>query len=133
MEKLTDFEYYSTSFNGKLVPQETFEKYNIMATSKVNYFTSNRINVDNISNNIKNCTCEIIELLYFQNNNKELLNSEINGKQIQSETVGPHSVTYANNVSTLKKQIYNTDELDEEIYKICLSYLGHTGLMYRGA
>ena len=132
MEKLTDFEYYSTSFNGKLVPQETFEKYNIMATSKVNYFTSSRINGDNISNNIKNCTCEIIELIYTQDSNKKSLINGINEKQIQSETVGPHSVTYANSVSILENQIYSTDDLDKEIYIICLSYLGHTGLMYRG-
>lgn len=134
MKELTNYEYYMVDYKSELVPQESFDKLMIKATSRVNYFTSNRISSstledENISTQVQNCVCEIIELLYTQEQLKEAL---VEKKQVQSETVGPISKTYSNNLNLISQRILNDTELDESIYQICVTYLGHTGLMYRG-
>lgn len=134
MRELTNHEYYLTKYKSDLVPQESFDRLMIKATSKVNYFTSNRISSstlenENINTQVQDCVCEIIELLYTQEQLKETLSKE---KQVQSETVGPISKTYSNNSNLISQEVLNDTELDDSIYQICATYLIHTGLMYRG-
>ncbi|MGM9879490.1 MAG: hypothetical protein ACI31R_05680 [Bacilli bacterium] len=128
---LVDYEYYSKIYGGSSIPESSFKKEVIDASSKINYYTSNRINKDILDDNIKNTTCEIAELIYSQNQLKEkVLSSE--QKEKASETVGPHSVTYINKTSYQEKKILSAEELEYQCYQICLKHLALTGLMYRG-
>lgn len=131
MLTLIDYDYYSDIYEGSSIPESSFQKKAIEASSKVNYYTFNRITEKEINNNIKNATCEVAELIYSQEKLKEIVLS--NDKKIKlSETVGPHSVNYVNKSSAQEKEILNDEELENSCYKICLRYLANTGLMYRG-
>lgn len=125
-----DKNYYYNNFYGTLIPESDFNKKASEASSKVNYYTLNRITKDILDDNIRNATCEIAELIYSQDILKEKV---LNDDKIKtSEAVGPHSIGYANNKTLQEKYVLTSDELENECYKICYRYLANTGLMYRG-
>lgn len=130
MLELTDYYYYNYDFGGISIPSNLFKNYAIKSSSRINRYTSNRINATNINNDIRNCMCEIAELLYSQDKLKEKLNDS--NSDIASETVGPHSKSYVNKSSLQAQRILTDDELDTRCYKICYRYFSTTGLMYRG-
>lgn len=130
LPNLVDYNYYTKTYEGSSIPESSFQNTAIKASSKVNYYTFNRINETIIDNNIRNATCDIAELIYSQYTLKERVLSD--NKIVASETVGPHSKTYVNNISSIEKNILSDQDLENKIYQICLEYLGPTGLMYRG-
>ncbi len=133
MLELVDYEYYKTIYEGSSIPESSFKKMVIEASNKVNYYTQDRINSDNITNKIRNVTCEIAELIFEQENLKEkIINYDESNKEIASETLGPRSISYVNKSSQQSNLINSKDELEREIYKICYQSLVRTGLMYRG-
>lgn len=107
-----DYEYYSINYGGK-VSSTDFTTLEIKASGILNYYTFNRI--EEVTEDIKLTICELVDYL------KELENK--GGKEIASESVSTHSVTYAakDNTSTKKKQ-----------KEIINKYLAHTNLLYRG-
>lgn len=135
MLNLVTYEYYQNTYGGTSIPSASFNKYSLKASSKINHYTSNRINEEimnqePLGDNIKNTACEIAELLYSQD---QLIANLNNSESIKaSETVGPHSVTYVNKFNLQSQRILTSDELDKECYKICYTNLVQTGLMYRG-
>ena len=129
LTELVDYDYYSDTYEGSSIPESSFNQMTIEASAYVNKCTFNRIDSSILDNNIKNCTCEIIELLYSQKIKKDKIE---NDKIVASETVGPHSKSYVNNTSMIEKNILSDVELDNKCYKICYRYLAFTGLMYRG-
>ncbi len=122
--------YYANTYKGSSIPLGSFEKYSKNAYVKVKYYTSNRIDKDNLSDEVKDAICEISELLCKQ---EELIKKQDSTERIKSnETVGPHSVSYVDKSSLQSKRILTKSELDSECYKICLEHLAFTGLMNRG-
>lgn len=133
MLELVDYKYYKEIYEGSSIPESSFKKIAIKASEKVNYYTQDRINKDNITDKIRNTTCEIAELLFEQESLKEkLINYDESTKEIASETLGPRSVSYVNKSSQQANLIKSKEELEKDIYKICYQSLVHTGLMYRG-
>lgn len=130
LTKLIDYEYYSKIYGGSSIPESSFNKYSIKSSSQINLFTSNRISNDNITEDIKNATCEVAELIYSQ---EMLINKiEDDSKEVASETVGPHSKSYVNKSNLKSQRILTKEELNKECYRICYTYLANTGLMFRG-
>ena len=133
-ETFIKYSDYRSKYKGILMPEDSFKNFAIKASSKISYFTFDRINIDNLNENHLNkvifATCEIAELLYEQYQLKQNQNDEKN--TIASETVGPHSKTYVNKSNLQAQRILNNDQIDNECYAICLKYLSRTGLMYRG-
>ena len=133
MLELVDYEYYKNTYEGSSIPESSFKKMVIKASEKVNYYTQDRINEDNIMDKIRNTTCEIAELLFEQESLKEkLINYDETNKEVASETLGPRSISYVNKSSQQANLIKSKEELEKDIYKICYQSLVHTGLMYRG-
>jgi len=128
LTELADYEYYVEVYGGISIPDTSFKKIMINASSKVNYYTFNHIT--ELDDNIKNATCEIIELLF--NQNQLIAKQDDDTSTVASETVGVHSKSYVNKSSLQSQRILKSDELEQECYKICLKYLSRTGLMYRG-
>lgn len=130
LTKLVDYEYYTKTYGGSSIPESSlFDKYSLRSSSKINYFTSNRINQDILDDNIRNTACEIINLLFEQD--KLIENQNSDNHDIASETVGPHSKTYVNKSSLQAQRILTKDELLKECYKICCEHLITTSLMNR--
>ncbi len=130
LTELVNYNYYIGEYEGSSIPESSFKKVVIEASKKVNYYTKDRINTDNITDKIKNTTCEIAELLFEQAGLKEKIKND--SKEIASETLGPRSISYINKSSQQSNLIMSEEELEKEIYKICYQSLVHTGLMYRG-
>lgn len=126
---LVDYDYYTDTYEGSSIPESSFNNYAIKASTYVNKNTFNRITKDDVDEIIKNCTCEVAELLYSQDKKKQTLTDN---KIVASETVGSHSKTYVNNLSYVDKDVLTESELETNIYRICYRYLIATGLMYRG-
>ena len=128
--QLVDYNYYTKSFKGTSISSpDTFKRLSIEASSKVNLFTYNRINENNLDDNIRNTVCEIIDFIDEQNKLKARVMSD--EPAIASETVGPHSKSYVNKDGILEKKVLTTDEIKNECYKICYENLILTGLMDR--
>ena len=114
-----DFTYYSTSFGGTTIPETDFTKYEIKARTFLNNITFNRLTGESvtITEEVKNCMCEMMECKYNLDNSENV---------IASETVDNHSVTYAVN----KTIIEETEQ--QKLYRIAKLYLSNTNLLYRG-
>lgn len=124
---------YQKIYGGNIIPNNSFKKYSSNASSRITYFTSNRISkVENaeILLNVFSATCEIAELLYNQDQLIAKQNDDTSTRA--SETVGPHSVSYVNKSNLQSQRIMKSNELEQECYKICSRYLAQYGLMYRG-
>lgn len=131
LTNIVDYDYYTDIFEGSSIPESSFNKYSIKANSKVNNYTSNRINSSNLTENIKNTICEIAEILYSQ----DLLILELESvekKEVASETVGPHSISYVSKTNILNQRVLNDSDLEQKCYEICYNNLACTGLLYRG-
>ncbi len=128
--KYVDYNYYIRDFENDIIPPESFNRFAREASNKVRYYTSNRINSDNLNDDIRNATCLIAELLF----NQEKLKLQVTNtteKQIASETLGPRSISYTNNVQYQNTQIKTEQELNSAIYKICKEHINEE-LLFRG-
>lgn len=126
MKSYVDFDYYSKEYNGTLIPEKSFPKISVEASQKINYFTQNRIVEE--KEVIKYTTCLIADEIM---KNENLKNTISNDKEVASESVGPHSVSYVNKATIQKEQIKDDTTLNRCLYNICLENLPNE-LMYRG-
>lgn len=110
------YEYYLGTYGGRHVTSVNFTGLEVRACSWVNYLTTNRVNVDNLTDPIKLAICEIVDAL-------EKLD-QTGGKVVSQESVG-----------TSQSMSYDMNQKDPEALKaksILSRYIGHTGLLYRG-
>ena len=132
LTNLVDYDYYSKKYGGSSIPESSFQKKQIEASRKVNYYTSNRIDNSNLDDNIRNTTCEIAELLFEQEELKaKVKQNSVENKEIASETLGPRSVSYVNKSNLQANQILSEQELEDKVYNIIYQAMAHTGLMCR--
>lgn len=125
-----DYQDYIGNSEANNVPESSFDKYCVDSCRRIIRYTSNRINKDNITEDIKVTICQMIDLLYSQDKLISKMNDD--KTDISSESVGPHSKSYVNKASFREKQILSMNELDRQCYIICYNNLVHTGLMFRG-
>jgi len=129
---LVYFEYYIMNYGGSSIPESSFKTKAIEASNKVNYYTFNRIKESEISDEIRNVACQIAELLFEQEQLKNKVKQDSKeSKEISSESLGPHSISYVNKSNLQASQILSEEELEKKIYKIIYQSLAHTGLMNR--
>ena len=116
MNNFVDYDYYKNTYGGTLVPSSIFTRLSLQASYKVNNYTQGRAEkLEELTEEIKLATCSIIDKMY---------SIEEDGGVKVAETVGKHSVTFAD--------ISNNTTEDKLYYKIALTYLANTGLLYRG-
>lgn len=120
MVQYVDHDFYSNVYKGNM-PLADFDRLSVKAEAKVNANTFGRLKKVpscKIPDEVKYCICALCEKMYK--------NSKGEGKQ--SETVGPHTVNYANNTSDAQ----NEDYLG--IIKEFLSdvYINDVPILYRG-
>lgn len=119
-------DYYKA--NGGEIPPEAFTKYERQARATIDYYTFSQI-VEPVPEKVKECMLELIE---FQEAVEKA--AEEGSKVIKSETVGNHTVSYADGFGLLGIQTgANTGKSKTGLeYDIVAKYLMNTGLMYRG-
>jgi len=124
-----DFTYYTDNFGGTAINAESFNKYLRKVTTFIDNITFDRLTGESviISDNVKNCLCEMMEL-NFELDQKEI---ETNGQLISSETVDKVTTQYA--ISDIEKNSVDKSQINKaKYYNIAKEYLSNTGLLYRG-
>lgn len=118
MTKYADYNFYINNGVGS-VPKADFNKLIIQASMKIKANTFGRVNENKPQEEVKLCACSLVDQMYEYSKNE--------GKQ--SETVGPHSVSYTN-VAAIDK--------DKRYFNIIKEYLSEvyctdgTPILYRG-
>jgi len=123
MTNYADYEYYTGTYKGAVIDAASFDMYALKATQIVKQFTFNRIDINNILEEVKMCCCELAEYLYRKENADNDTEATIKG--LTSETTGSHSVSYE--TTEAREQAHNN------IIKVIIyNWLAMTGLLYRG-
>lgn len=126
-----DYQYYSVTFGGTLIPQTNFNKIATEASNIVRNSIMNR-DITGYETQVKTATCLVAECVYNQTLKKNKINNVISGTDsiVTSEKVGDYSRTLSNvSASELKTLIADTSK---EIDGILQDYLLMTGLLYNG-
>jgi len=126
MAAFADYTYYLDTYGGAIIPSEAFEKAMRDASREVNRYTLERAEAVLAANSdlsliekIKFAACAVAEVIYQYGN-------QIMGRRdIASESVGDHSVSY---LSTDQLRANEVHAITETIN----GYLGLTGLMFLG-
>jgi hypothetical protein len=118
MTAYATYSYYSGTYLGTAITSADFPRLALRASAVIDQLTFNRAATDTDNTTaIEMATCALAE---------ELQTIDAEGAVgIQSESVGSHSVTYAQG-STM------TLTADQRLAKVARLYLANTGLMYRG-
>ena len=125
MVSYIDLEYYQNFFSDMSVPYDSFDRIAREASLFVREITFNRIDEENITEEVKDAVCAVCEVIYKEE--KELENT--NGREIKSENTDGYSVTY---VTEQQDGVSRQDILWNKKYQAARSYLLHTGLLNRG-
>ena len=116
-----DYSYYTTTFYGDLIPEDSFDKYITRASDYVDRLTMGRAASYTADEAVKKAACAVAEQYCLIDRARI---SIANG-EIASESVGSHSVSYRSSVETAAS-------LEASLYDIAAGYLANTGLLYRG-
>lgn len=125
MAAYVDYAYYTTTYGGSAIAQTEFTALTINASAFVDLVTMDRAAAymalldptpeeADIVSKIKNAVCAVADQLHAYSSD---------GGIIASESVGSHSVTYADR----EKQT-----LTKKLSTAAYPFLAHTGLMFRG-
>lgn len=133
MNNYIDYDYYTNTYNGKLIPQESFNKFATRASNEVRIRIHNRPITD-FENEVKSSTCSVAEILYKQSKLKEKIDNIINGIEIQitSEKVGDYSRNMSNVSIEELKEMASSDVVNNRINEELENSLLYTGLLYAG-
>ena len=126
MSNYIDYDYYSNTFKGTLIPQKEFEKYAIKASNEVRIRIMNKP-ITGFETQVQNVTCFIADILYNQYLKKQTLENLMNGtiQMVANEKVGDYSKSYSNiTASELSKEIKNTTKLIDEEVQSALLFTG---------
>lgn len=118
------FEYYRDKYFGSVIQdQEDFKKFSTRASHFLDYYTRNKAKDFPDLEELQLACCAIAEK--FAVLDVANVRASASGGEIQSETVGSHSVTYKTGAEL-------SASVRSEMAAIAKQYLAHTGLLYRG-
>lgn len=132
-----DFDYYKDPFLGQIITSsETFRTLAERSSEYIDMVTFCRINADTLKDKpladaVKRCCCAIAEAYYLYDT---VLTNALTGfggtGAKTSEQIGQYSVSWADPTDSLES--LTGGNFPSYLRKLCIRYLGHTGLMFRG-
>ena len=123
MTNYADYAYYTGTYKGAVIDTASFDLYARKATQTIKKYTFNRVNEDNILDDVKMCCCELAEYLFHKGTADQDTEADVKG--LSSETTGGHSVSYES--AEARERAHNNI-----IKGIIYNWLAMTGLLYRG-
>lgn len=113
-----DYTYYSETYLGTAIAEADYDRLALRASEYIDRITFGRAAEDeDYTDEIKKAACAIAEVL------NEIENDGASG--VQSEKVGSHAVTYAQNSTKLQTT-------NQRVIEAANLYLASSGLLYRG-
>ena len=127
-----DYQYYITQYlfgRESAIPEEGFSFWEKQAAKEIDKYTMGRVRAlkSNIPNEVKECTCEIAELLYTAN-----LLSEEAVKQGAAGLLTSYSNDGESGSYDMSVSVYTEEGKQKKIRRIISTGLSYTGLLYRG-
>ncbi|MCB5881021.1 hypothetical protein LIR45_01280 [Lachnospiraceae bacterium EP-SM-12S-S03] len=122
MRSVLDYEHYLNKYDSYKIPEELFVQMVKKAERYLNQFTFGGIQEVSYDTEIKNCICEMAEVIYIEETKKS------DGIK-KSENIDGYSVTY---VTEMLDGEDRKAVLQRQLYHIAERYLMHTGLLYLG-
>lgn len=134
MNNYIDYDYYTKTYGGDLIPQEKFDKFAKGASYEVKLRIQNK-DIFNFETEVKDATCSVADIIYNQYLNKEKIKNIINGSEkiITSEKVGDYSRNIQNVSSSELIAFASEESIQKEINQEIEKKLFFTGLLYGGA
>ncbi len=123
MTNYADYAYYTGTYKGAVIDAASFDLFGRKATLEIRKYTFNRIDGNNIPDEVKMCCCELAEYLFQKNTANQETEADIKG--LSSETTGGHSISYES--AEAREQAHNNI-----IKGIIYNWLAMTELLYRG-
>ena len=126
-----DRKYYETGYllgRSPVIPEDIYPYWEKQAERVLNQYTLSRLVADFnlITDEVKDCTCELAELLY-QADTVSQKAAEQGGGLLSSYSNDGQSGTY-----DLSRSIYTEDGKAKKIREVIFRYLENTGLLYCG-
>ena len=126
-----DRKYYETGYllgRSPVIPEDIYPYWEKQAERVLNQYTLSRLVADFnlITDEVKDCTCELTELLY-QADTVSQKAAEQGGGLLSSYSNDGQSGTF-----DLSQSSYTEDGKKRKTQEIIYKYLGNTGLLYRG-
>ena len=132
MAVYADFPYYQDFYCGTVFPDAAvFRTAAARASDYIDNVTFGRITgsvPEPFTESVKKCACALAEVFELQ---RQAVVSTNGNSAKKSETQHNYSVTYSTPAETLTA-LLSGKSVSDYLYSICLRYLGHTGLLYRG-
>lgn len=123
MAAYVDFAFYQDTYGGTVIAVSAFSPIALRASRIIDYLTYDRADAEIVANtdadlveSIKLATCAVAD---------KISEIESSPQQIQSERIGSHAITYAQNS-------YQMRTSDEKYLLAAKPFLARTGLLYRG-
>lgn len=128
-----DYEYYVSVYLGTIIPEPEFSRLSQRASSFLDYYTQGRAADNADLDALKMACCAIAEeQMAIDAASAAAAKGFSTGAEIQSETVGPHSVTYRSGAETATAALTYANNARQALAAIARMYLAGTGLLYRG-
>ena len=126
-----DHKYYETGYllgRSPVIPEDVYPYREKQAERVLNQYTLSRLAADFnlITDEVKDCTCELAELLY-QADTVSQKAAEQGGGLLSSYSNDGQSGTF-----DLSQSSYTEEGKKRKTQEIIYKYLGNTGLLYRG-
>lgn len=125
-----DYGYYESNYllgRETVVPENDFPFWEKQAQRVLNQYTFNRLVLATglLTDEVKDCTCELTELLYQAD--KSAQQAVEQGGVLQSYSNDGESGTF-----DLSQSVFTEEGKTKKTREIIHRYLGNTGLLYRG-
>lgn len=126
------YSYYELKYllgRNPTVPEDAFFYWEKQARIEIDKYTFDRIVADSslITDRIRDCCCELVELLYQADQMQQQITSQGGLGPLASFNNDGQSGSF-----DLSRSIYNEDGKAKKVREIIFRYLGNTGLLYCG-
>lgn len=125
-----DYSYYTDGYllgRSPAVPEAVYPYWEKQAERVLNQYTFSRLasNFGLITDEVKDCACELTELLYQADRSAQQASEQ--GGFLQSYSNDGESGTF-----DLSQSVYTEEGKKKKAREIIFRYLGNTGLLYAG-
>ena len=135
------YSFYTDTYKGQGISAEEWPRLALQASGFLDYYTMGKAGANAKLKDLKMACCAIAEQYKLINeaqvmacqsikNSHEAMGTD--GGEIQSETVGPHSVSRRSGGDSAKAAQEAARDARGELANIARQYLAGTGLLYRG-
>lgn len=125
MNSYVGYDYYCNDYHGNEIKETDFDRIARKASLFVREITFNRIDEDNISDDVKDAVCAVCEVRQLD----ESLRMKYKGRTVKSENNDGYSVSFVTEETDGQT---HEEVLWSKMHAAARPHLLHTGLLYRG-